>query len=115
MPIRRRLDAAVSVFFRIVAESDWGISGLAEIHQNGLVHPRSQEVAVTVLGHPARTREVIVMDTTGALTISVRIESEKDVDDLRPGPRSRTAPAGCGLVRRGENLANPLDVWLGRK
>jgi hypothetical protein len=50
--------------------------GSAEIHRNGLVHPRSQEIAVTVLGHPARTREVIVMDATGALTISVRIEPE---------------------------------------
>src|ERR1700730_10029696 len=84
MRIRRRLDAGRIVFFRITAKPDSWVFGLTEIQQNGLVHPRSQEVAVTVLRHPARTREVIVMDTTGAVTISVRIEPEQEVNDLRP-------------------------------
>jgi len=48
------------------------------------VHPRSQQIAVTVLGHPAGSGEMAVVDALGALPISVRIKPKKDVDDLRP-------------------------------
>ena len=57
------------------------------------MHPRPQQIAVTVLGHPAGAGEMAVVDALGALAISVRIEPEQNADDLRPL---------CSLLRRVE-------------
>jgi hypothetical protein len=84
MPIRRRSDAAALVFFRIAVKSNLWISGSAEIRQSGSVHSRSQKIPVAVLGHPARTGEMTVVDTMSALTFPVGIEPEQDLHDLRP-------------------------------
>jgi hypothetical protein len=84
MPIRRRSDAAALVFFRIAVMSNLWISGSAEIRQSGSVHSRSQKIPVAVLGHPARTGEMTVVDTMSALTFPVGIEPEQDLHDLRP-------------------------------
>ena len=51
---------------------------------NNSVHRGPQQIAVTVFGHPAGAGEMTVVDASGALTISVRIEPEQDTDDLRP-------------------------------
>ena len=48
------------------------------------MHRRPQEIPVTVLGHPPRTGKMTVVDTSGALTISVRIEAKQEPDHLRP-------------------------------
>jgi hypothetical protein len=48
------------------------------------MHRRSQEIPVTVLGHPPCTGKMTVVDTSGALTISVRIEAKQEPDHLRP-------------------------------
>ncbi len=48
------------------------------------MRPRSQQIAVTVLGHPAGSGEMAVVDALGALAISVRIKPKQDVDDLCP-------------------------------
>ena len=57
------------------------------------MHPRPQQIPVTVLGHPAGAGEMAVVDALGALAISVRIEPEQNADDLRPL---------CSLLRRVE-------------
>lgn len=37
-----------------------------------------------MLGHPPRACEMIVVDLSGTFTISVRIESEQNVNNFRP-------------------------------
>ena len=37
-----------------------------------------------MLCHPPRAGKMTVVDSPGALTLPVRIESEQDADDLRP-------------------------------
>src|SRR5260370_17293062 len=51
---------------------------------NSSVHRRSQQIPITVLGHPTRTGEMTLVDASGALTILVRIKPEQDADDLCP-------------------------------
>jgi hypothetical protein len=48
------------------------------------VHGRPQEIPVTLLGHPARTSEVAVVHATGAFSVLLRVDPEKDTNDLRP-------------------------------
>ena len=58
--------------------------GLGVIGVNGSVHPRTQQIAVTMLGHPAGSGKMTVVDTLGAFAILVWINPEQDADDLRP-------------------------------
>src|SRR5271166_4839523 len=45
---------------------------------------RTQEMAITGLGHPARAGEVAVVDEVGALGLPIRIEAEDGLDCLFP-------------------------------
>ncbi len=45
---------------------------------------RSQEIAIAVLGHPSRARQMTVMNGPRARAISLRIKSEQDARHLGP-------------------------------
>lgn len=45
---------------------------------------RAKEVAVTILGHPARTGEMRLVDVQGTVGLFVGIETEDDSDHFSP-------------------------------
>jgi hypothetical protein len=65
-------------------ESHSWIPGGAEIRQSASVHRRPEQILVAVLGHPARSGEMTIVDATSALGLALRIDPEQDMDDLRP-------------------------------
>jgi hypothetical protein len=54
------------------------------VNSGGSVQCGPQQIAVSLLRHPERAGKVAVVNATGALAISFRIEPEQDARDFRP-------------------------------